>query len=468
MPGLSSPLPLKHLGVPLILLLGLFGCSSSKAPTRPAPRATAIAPATRVASASTPVAPRVAPVIMPSAPVYPVMLGIDVLEARGFDVLKGKRIGLLTHPAGVNRRGISTIDVLRHAPGVQLVALYAVEHGLYDELPAEMPFPDQVDKRTGLMVFSLYNLKSKHFVPTSSQLRGIDALVIDLQDNGTRSYTFTGAMKSAMEASFANGKEVIVLDRPNPLGGFKVDGPPMDPQWMSDVGRFRVPYVHGLTIGELALMVKDAAPPGGLSLSDSARRKGRLTVIPMRGWRRAMRWPETGLNFVPTSTAIQDFAACMGYPMTGLGCILGGFTHGVGKSYPFRGIAHRSVKIEVVEKELRALNLAGLQYRRVSAPDRFGKPTTGLYIEVADYDEWQPTELSFYLMQLACKLDPKNPFATAKAADRRTFLVHMGSTTFYNDLVTKGAKVDVAGWLRQWREQAKIYQEESKRFWLYR
>ena len=447
MPGHSRPLPLKQLGAPLFFLLGLFGCSSSQPPVA--------------------TAPHVAPVVQPAAPVFPVMLGIDVLEARGFDAVKGKRIGLLTHPAGVNRRGVSTIEILRHAPGVQLVALYAVEHGLYDEVPAETPFPDKVDPHTGLMVFSLYN-KTKHFVPTPAQLRGIDALVIDLQDNGTRSYTFTGAMKSAMEACFANGKEVIVLDRPNPLGGLKVDGPPMDPQWMSDVGRFRVPYVHGLTIGELALMVKDAAPPGGLAISDAARRKGRLTVIPMRGWRRAMRWPETGLTFVPTSTNIQDFAACMGYPMTGLGCILGGFTHGVGKSYPFRGIAHRTVKIDVVEKELRALNLPGLQYRRVSAPDRFGKPATGLYIEIADYDEWQPTELSFHLMQLACKLEPKNPFATAKAADKRTFLVHMGSNAFFNDLAAKGAKVDIDAWLHQWREQAKIYQEESKRYWLYR
>jgi uncharacterized protein YbbC (DUF1343 family) len=458
---------LKLLGVPLFLLLGLFGCSSSSSPARPAPQPTPLAIAPRVVP-GTANTQRVPPVVQTGAPVYPVMLGIDVLEARGFDAVKGKRIGLLTHPAGVNRRGVSTIEILRHAPGVQLVALYAVEHGLYDEVPAETPFPDHVDPHTGLMVFSLYGLKTKHFVPTPAQLRGIDAMVIDLQDNGTRSYTFTGAMKTAMEACFAAGKEVIVLDRPNPLGGLKVDGPPLDPQWMSDVGKFRVPYVHGLTIGELALMVRDEMPPGGLAISDAARKKGKLTVIPMRGWRRSMRWPETGLNFVPTSTSIQDFAACMGYPMTGLGCILGGFTHGVGKSYPFRGIAHRTVKIDVVERELRALNLPGLQYRRVSAPDRFGKPATGLYIEVTDYDEWEPTALSFYLMQLACKLEPKNPFATAKAADKRTFLVHVGSTAFFNDLAAKGAKVDVARWLRTWREQARIYQEESKRFWLYR
>src|SRR6185295_6177928 len=124
-----------------IALLGLFGCSASQPPTRPASAPATARPGTGPVTAAP---PRVAPVAMPPAPVFPVMLGIDVLESRGFDSVKGKRIGLLTHPAGVNRRGISTIDVLRHAPGVQLVALYAVEHGLYDELPAEMPFPDQV------------------------------------------------------------------------------------------------------------------------------------------------------------------------------------------------------------------------------------------------------------------------------------------------------------------------------------
>src|ERR1035437_1594942 len=203
-----------------------------------------------------------------------------------------------------------------------------------------------------------------------------------------------------------------------------------------------------------------AAPPGP--------RSGRSPGGGGGGVRRAMRWPETGLTFVPTSTAIQDFAACEGYPMTGLGCILGGFTHGIGKQYPFRGISHRFVKIEVLEKELRALNLPGLQYRRVSAPDRAGKPAVGLYVEITDYDEWQPTALSFHLMKLACQLEPKNPFASAKQTDRRTFLVHMGSTAFFNDLITKGAKTDVDAWLRTWREQAKIYQEESKRYWLYR
>ena len=470
MPGPHRLLPLKHLCVPLVLLLGLFGCSASRPPTRPvtsaptAPSAPAATPATKAP------APAVTQSVASSAPVYPVMLGIDVLESQGFAAVKGKRIGLLTHPAGVNRRGERTIDVLRRAPGVKLVALYGPEHGVNGDAPAEFKVADTIDKRTGLPAYSIYAMPNRK--PTKASLKGIDAMVIDLQDIGTRSYTFVSAMRYTMEACFANNVEVIVLDRPNPLGGLKADGPPLDAKWTGYVGAFRVPYVHGLTIGELARMAKDA--PGVLAVSDAVRERGRLTVIPMRGWRRAMRWPETGLTWIPTSQFVQDFAAVQGYPMVGLGAfwdppkIDTGFRHGVGKSYPFRGISHKSVKIDVVEKELRALNLHGIQFRRVSALDRDGKPAVGLFIEITDYDEWQPTELNFYLMRLAVKFDPKNPFAPGPGRDFTGFLRHMGSEEFLRALQRDGARVDVPKFLAEWEAKAKIYQEQSKRYWLYR
>ena len=461
MTGGSLTFPPKNFLPLLVSAFGLFGCSASQ-PVAPKPATPLFVPPIAVVAAPAP-APR-------DEKLPPVMLGIDVLEADGFAAVKGKRLGLLTHPAGVNRRGVSTVEVLRHAPGVQLVALYAVEHGLYNEMAAEKYFPDKIDPRTGLTVYSLYSGKGKNFRPTPAQLKPIDALVIDLQDIGTRSYTFSGAMRSAMEACFAAGKEVIVLDRPNPLGGLKVDGPLLDADLVSDVGRFRVPYVHGLTIGELARLAKEAPRMAGErdALADTVRERGRLTVVPMRGWTRAMRWPETGLTFVPTSTNIQDFAACEGYPMTGLGCILGGFKNGVGTEHMFRGISHPG-KIDVLEKELRVLPLHGIQFRRISVPNgKTGQPGIGLYVELADYDEWQPTELNFWLMKLACKLEPKNPFATATAAEQRTFLVHVGSRAFFNDLATKGARVDIEAWLRTWREQAKIYQDQSRKYWLYR
>jgi uncharacterized protein YbbC (DUF1343 family) len=441
-------------------LLALAGCSASKPPALKKP-------ATLPPLFTPPAAVSPVPEKLP-----PVMLGIDVLEAEGFAPLRGKRIGLLTHPAGVDRRGVSTVEVLRHAPGVQLVALYGPEHGIYGDAPAAVEVADTVDKRTGLPVFSLYGRFKK---PTKPMLKGIDAMVIDLQDIGTRSYTFVNSMKWTMEACFENGVEVIVLDRPNPLGGLKVSGPLLDAKWAvnNSVGAFRVPYVHGLTIGELARLAKDTLPPGGLAVSDRVRARGKLTVVPLRGWTRTMRWPETGLKWVPTSGFIQDWAAVEGYPMVGLGAfwdppkIDTGFRHGVGKSYPFRGLSHKTAKIDVLEKELQALNLPGLQFRRVSALDKDGKPAVGLYIEIVDYDAWRPAELNFYLMKLACKLDAKNPFMPAPGRDFSGFIRHMGSEEFLHALQREGARIDLEAWLRTWREQARIYQEQTKRYWLY-
>ncbi|MDO8544257.1 MAG: DUF1343 domain-containing protein [Opitutaceae bacterium] len=460
MSGALGSTPLKHIFPLFVAVLGLLGCSATKAPTRPAPVAAA------------PIFTPPPGVLTPRAESGPrVMLGIDVLEANGFAAVKGKRIGLLTHPAGVNRLGVSTIEVLRHAREVKLVALYAAEHGIYGDAPAEKNIGHTTDRRTGLPVYSVYGATRK---PTKAMLKGIDALVIDLQDIGTRSYTFVSAMKRAMEGCFEHGVEVIVLDRPNPLGGLKADGPLLDAPLAKNnyVGAFRVPYVHGLTMGELARMAKEAP---SLDMPEAARIRGKLTVIPMRGWTRAMRWPETGLRWVPPSGAIQDFAAAQGYAMVGLGTYNHApskfdtlFRSGIGSAYIFRGLSHKTARLDVLEKELRTLRVPGIQYRRVSSLDKDGKPAVGIYVEIVDYDEWRPAELNFHLMKLACKLDPGNPFAPVRGRDFSGFLRHMGSAAFLNDLATKGARIDLDAWIRTWREQVRIYQEQSKRYWLYR
>lgn len=445
-----------------VLVLGLFGCSANQAPK-------VIGAPGEANSTPTATTPAVTPATAARPPyVYPVMLGIDVLESQGFAAVKNKRIGLLTHPAGVNRRGESTVDVLRRAPGVKLVALFGPEHGIYGDEKAEVMIANRIDKRTGLPVYSLYGQDRK---PRKSMLKGLDAMVIDLQDIGTRSYTYVSAMKLTMEACFENNVEVIVLDRPNPLGGLKADGPGLDAKWTSYVGAFRTPYVHGLTIAELARMAKEA--PHVLDVSDAVRARGKLTIIPMRGWQRSMRWPETGLTWVPTSPMIQDFSACVGYAMVGLGTYFDpkakfdiGFRHGVGEQYAFRGLSHKTVKSEIVERELRALKIPGLSFRRVSVMGKDGKPLTGVYVEVTDWDDWNPTELSFYLMQLACRLDKKNPFQVTDLA-ASGFLRHLGSEELFRALQREGAAINVAAFEAEFQKRDKIYQTMSKRYWLY-
>jgi len=446
----------------LTTLLFSVGCSSASKPAA-APKVSGPATTGKAPTAPTlPRSPSGLPTPVPVKAPPPVMLGIDVLESQGFAAIAGKRVGLLTHPAGVNRFGVSTIDVLRRSPQVKLVALFGPEHGIYGNELAEIPIPDRIDTRTGLPVHSLYGKFRK---PTKAMLKGLQALVIDLQDIGTRSYTYVSCMRYAMEACFEEGVEVVVLDRPNPLGGLKVDGPPLDPQWTSYVGAFRVPYVHGLTIGELAHM--SAQAPGVMAVSKEVWAKGKLTIVPMRGWKRSMRWPETGLRWIPTSPMIPDFSACVGYPMTGLGTYLGGFRHGVGERYPFRGLLHLRIRSDAIEKELLSLSIPGIAFRRVSSPNKNGESATGLYIEVTDWDDWRPTELSFHLMRLGCKLEPRNPYASAPKGMQQGFLRHMGASDFFAELVTKGSRVDVAAWVDKWQARNQSYQQLSKRHWLY-
>ena len=448
------PRPVRRALAGLAPLLGLVGCSATPPPT-----------AAPVAAAPRPAAP--AETKAAFDPAHPVMLGIDVLQAEGFAPLRGKSVGLLTHPAGVNMYGESTIDIIRRAPGVRLVALFSPEHGLRGEYAASVNVPEYVDPRTGLPVHSLHNGGANFNRPTRSQLKGIDVMVIDLQDIGSRAYTFVSAMKTCVEGCFENGVEVVVLDRPNPLGGLKVDGPMLDPQWMSYIGAFRVPYVHGLTIGEFARMAAEA--PDMLRIPEAARARGKLTVIPMRGWRRSMRWPDTGLKWVPTSPYVPDFAAVEGFPMTGPGCEAGGFRNGIGTAYPFRGISFHGVKMDGLEREFAALNIPGIGFRRVSVPDpKTGKPELGLYVEITDWDQWRPTEVSAYMVKLACKFNKRNPFASMTPAEMRSFLIVWGSTQFYNDLKARGASIDVEFYVRDWQARDQIYQQQSRRYWLYR
>ena len=415
-----------------------------------------------------PTAPAASPQASTPSVYYPrngpaIMLGIDVLAAQNFAPIAGKRVGLLTHPPGVNRLGVSSIDVLRAAPNVQLVALFGPEHGIYGKTAASVNIADTIDRRTGLPAYSLYGNNKK---PTPAQLKGLDALLIDMQDIGVRSYTFSVCMKYAIEACFENGVEVIVLDRPNPLGGLKVDGPLLDRQFFSGVGQYVMPYVHGMTMGELARMA--AGTPGALDIPEAARLRGRLSVIPMQGWRRAMRWPETGLTFVPTSPYIQDFAACVGYAMTGLGCQIGGFSHGIGTQYPFRGVSTKLRSVDQVQKDLSALRLPGLAFKKVALTSATGAPMgIGIYVEVNDWDDWNPTELSFHLMRLAARYNTKNPFAAASSKEADGFNKHTGSLEWWNALKRDGPQVDLPGFLRKWKQDARAFQQSSRRFWLY-
>ena len=202
-----------------------------------------------------------------------VRTGVEVLKQRNFDVLRGKRVGLITNPTGVDRSMRSTIDILFEAPGVKLVALFGPEHGIRGDVFAGENVKDSVDAVTKVPVYSLYGKTSK---PTPEMLKDLDVLVYDIQDNGCRSYTYIATMARAMAAAAENGKEFVVLDRPNPLSGKRIEGNLNEKPFQSSVNYLAIPYVYGLTCGELASMINQEG------LMDTTN-KCRLTVVPMKG-----------------------------------------------------------------------------------------------------------------------------------------------------------------------------------------
>lgn len=236
------------------------------------------------------------------------LLGSEVLASEDFKMLKGKRVGLLTNLSGANRRGVSTVELLRRASGVKLSALFAAEHGLRGDIPAGTEFADTLDARTGLPLFSLYGPGPTR-KPTGKMLKEIDTLVYDLQDVGCRSYTFISTMGLAMESCGEAGVEFVVLDRPNPIGGVRVEGPGLDPRFRSLVSQWSVPYAYGLTCGELARMVR---------AEKWIKFPCKLTVVPMKGWKRSMVWRDTGLRWIPTSPMIPNAGSAMHYSALGL------------------------------------------------------------------------------------------------------------------------------------------------------
>ena len=225
-----------------------------------------------------------------------VLTGIDVLTQQQFKCLQGKRVGLITNPTGVNAQLVSTVDVLKAAPGVNLVALYGPEHGVRGDIHAGDKVETARDAKTGLPVFSLYGKTRK---PTPEMLKDVDVLVYDIQDIGCRSFTFISTMGLAMEAAAENNKEFVVLDRPNPLGGLKIEGNITDDDCISFVSQFKIPYIYGLTCGELASMLNDEGMlTGGV--------KCKLTVVKMKNWKRSMGYADTGLQWIASSPHIPQ------------------------------------------------------------------------------------------------------------------------------------------------------------------
>ena len=390
--------------------------------------------------------------------------GVEVLREGGFKELQGKRVGLVTNPSGVDRHLRSTVDILFNAPGVNLVALYGPEHGVRGDVYAGGHVTDTKDEATGLPVYSLYGPTRK---PTPQMLEGIDVMVYDIQDVGARSYTFISTLGLVMEACAAKGIEVVVLDRPNPLGGNKIEGCYVEQPFNSFVSQYRIPYVYGLTVGELAIMINEEGLNRGQK-GDQAPARCKLTVVPMEGWERDMLYEDTGLPWVLPSPNIPFKETPLYYAAAGICGELYGFMDiGIGYTLPFQTFGATWLDPERLKARLESYGLPGISFRTIwykpIAGSRKGELVKGLQFFFTDYEKARVTETQFYVMQAVAELYP----------DKKAFEIISGYGLFDKvcgtDYVRKefSKRYKVADIVDYWRKDEASFRELSRQYHIY-
>lgn len=401
-----------------------------------------------------------------------VKLGIEVLRDRGFDVLVGKRVGLVTNPTGVDSRLKSTVDILHEAPEVNLVALYGPEHGVRGNVHAGDHVDNEVDGRTGIPMYSLYGATRK---PTREMLEGIDVLVYDIQDNGCRSYTYISTLGMLLEACAEYDKELVVLDRPNPLGG-KIEGNLAEVGYISFVSQFKIPYLYGQTPGELALMLNaeadtaNAVTGKGVSQDGALSRKCRLTVVPMEGWNHSMSWEDTGLEWVVASPHVPNGYHSYFYPTTGILGEFGFFNIGVGYTMPFQLLGTTWINAEDFADEMNKLQLPGLIFRPIHYKPFYsvgkGEQLQGVQIHIMNFREAQLTEVQFWMLEVLNRMYPEHRFFEECDKGRFRMFDLVCGTGYIRDELSKD--YDWSRVRSYWNKDVESYRERSSKYYLYK
>ena len=390
--------------------------------------------------------------------------GIEVLRDREFRGLVGKRVGLVTNPSGVDSQLRSTIDILYNAPGVNLVALYGPEHGVRGDVYAGGAVTDTKDAKTGLPVHSLYGSTRK---PTKEMLQGIDIMVYDIQDVGARSYTFISTLGLVMEACGELGIEVMVLDRPNPLGGRKIEGCYVEPGFHSFVSQYKIPYVYGLTVGELAELINEEGLNRGQK-GNQAPAKCKLWVVPMEGWTRDMLYEDTGLPWILPSPNIPFEDTPMYYVSSGICGELSGFMNiGIGYTLPFQIFGATWLDPEKLKTRLESYNLPGVSFRTIwfkpFSGSAKGQLVGGVQYFFTDYEKARLTEVQFHVIQAVAELYP----------DKKAFEVVSGKglidkvcgTDYVSLQLSKTYKA--ADILEYWRKDEESFRALSQKYYIY-
>lgn len=388
-----------------------------------------------------------------------VKTGIEVLASQHFAPLKGKRVGLITNPTGVDSNLRPTIDILFEAPEVDLAALYAPEHGVRGNIYAGDKVSNSRDTKTGLPIYSLYGKSRK---PTAEMLRGIDVLVYDIQDIGCRSFTYISTMGLAMQAAAEQGIEFMVLDRPNPLGGNRVEGCPVETGYTSFVSQYPIPYIYGLTCGELARLLNGEGMTG--------TKPCKLTVIAMEGWTRDMDFADTGLPWVAPSPHIPQAISAYYYPMSGIAGELGTLSIGVGYTLPFELFGASWVDADTLADRLNALKLEGVIFRPIHYTPFYGTQKgsrlQGVQVHLVDRKTARLTEIQFYVMQEMAALYPSHkPFATAEESRLKMVDKVCGSNKIRQQFTRRYRWEDARPY---WENGVKEFKQKSQTYYIYK
>lgn len=341
-----------------------------------------------------------------------VTLGIDnLLNGKHEYLLKGKHIGLITNHTAVNRQMKTTIALLKEGQKTHkftLAALFAPEHGLNGSSHANEWIKDGKDK-DGTPVYSLHGATKR---PTKAMLSGLDTLIFDIQDIGSRSYTYISTLFYVMEEAAKNNVEVIVLDRPNPINGLTIDGPMLEPKWRSFVGYIDVPYCHGMTVGELARCFNEENQVGC-----------KLTVVPMIGWKRSMTYRDTQLPWIPTSPHIPEATTAWFYPTTGILGEISLVSIGVGYPLPFKVIGAPWIEAEAFTAFLNKQDFPGVIFHPFHFTPFYGtyskEECHGAMLVITDHKKFLPVTTQYLLIGVLKSLYPKEFSAAMKKSSKR-------------------------------------------------
>jgi uncharacterized protein YbbC (DUF1343 family) len=327
--------------------------------------------------------------------------GLDVLCADRMDIVRGRRVGVLCHPASVSRDLVHVVDRLV-AAGVRPTRLFGPEHGVRGEAQDMIGVEDGKDSRTGIAVSSLYGETFESLTPTATDLADVDVLVVDLQDVGSRYYTYVWTMALAMQAAARAGVAVVVLDRPNPLGGVAIEGGTVEAACESFVGLGAVPVRHGMTAGEIARLVRAGLPWGAPRFAEPLDCE--LTVVPARGWRRAQDFDATGLPWVMPSPNMPTLDTAFVYPGQ---CLVEAtnLSEGRGTTRPFELVGAPFLDGYQLAARLEAMKLPGVRFRPLSFRPSFhkfaGRSCGGVQLHVTDRVAFRPYSVGLALLAAA-------------------------------------------------------------------